>query len=102
VSSVRTVISVVDFSLYDTVHADPYLHLYEHFLAAYDPELRKRTGSYYTPSPVVTAMTRLVDQVLRRRLDRPLGLADAGVSVVDPAMGTGCCPSLRIPMMASS
>ena len=83
------VISVVDFSRFATHIADPYLALYEHFLAEYDPALRQQTGSYYTPAPVVAAMTRLVDQVLRTRLGRAHGLADDDVVVVDPAMGTG-------------
>ena len=34
-------------------------------------------------------MTRLTDQVLRTRLGRSQGLADEGVVVIDPAMGTG-------------
>lgn len=83
------VISVVDFARFATHIADPYLALYEHFLAEYDPVLRQQTGSYYTPAPVVAAMTRLVDQVLRSRLGRAHGLADDDVVVVDPAMGTG-------------
>lgn len=83
------VISVVDFSRFSHHIADPYLALYENFLAVYDENLRKATGSYYTPAAVVTAMTRLVDQALRDRLGRPLGLAADGVTVVDPAMGTG-------------
>ena len=83
------VISVVDFTRFANHVADPYLALYEHFLAEYDPELRKRTGSYYTPASVVSAMTRLTDQVLRTRLGRPQGLATDGVTILDPAMGTG-------------
>ncbi|WP_336028817.1 type ISP restriction/modification enzyme [Geodermatophilus sp. FMUSA9-8] len=83
------VIGVVDFGRFAHHRADPYLHLYEHFLAVYDPELRKLTGSYYTPPAVVTAMTRLTDEVLRTRLGRTAGLADPTVTIVDPAMGTG-------------
>jgi hypothetical protein len=88
-STLVRVISVVDFSRFAHHIADPYLALYENFLAEYDEELRKKTGSYYTPAAVVTAMTRLVDQALRERMGRPLGLAADGVTVVDPAMGTG-------------
>jgi hypothetical protein len=83
------VISVVDFARFAKHIADPYLALYELFLEEYDPELRKKTGSYYTPAAVVASMTRLTDQVLRTRLDRPQGLADGSVTIVDPAMGTG-------------
>ena len=44
---------------------DAWLYFYEDFLAVYDNELRKRTGSYYTPPEVVEAMVRLVDEALR-------------------------------------
>jgi hypothetical protein len=83
------VISVVDFGRFATHIADPYLALYEHFLAEYDPELRKLTGSYYTPGAVVSAMTRLTDQALRTRLGLDQGLASKNITIVDPAMGTG-------------
>jgi hypothetical protein len=83
------VISVVDFAKFASHVADPYLALYELFLEEYDPELRKQTGSYYTPAAVVASMTRLTDQALRTRLSRPQGFASDGVTIVDPAMGTG-------------
>lgn len=83
------VIAVVEFGRFAHHRADPYLHLYEHFLAVYDPALRKLTGSYYTPAAVVSGMTRLTDEVLRTRLGRDAGLADPTVTIVDPAMGTG-------------
>ena len=72
--------------------ADVYLHLYERFLSIYDPAQRKGTGSYYTPVEVVDQMVRLTDQALRQYLNKPYGFADKGVSVIDPAMGTGTYP----------
>ena len=68
---------------------DPWLYFYETFLAAYDPQLRKNAGAYYTPVEVVRAQVRLVDDLLVHRLDKPLGFADAGVVTLDPATGTG-------------
>ena len=68
---------------------DPWLYFYEDFLAAYDPELRKDAGAYYTPVPVVHAQVRLVDDILTRRLAKPLGFADKDVITLDPALGTG-------------
>lgn len=68
---------------------DMYLHLYENFLDEYDPELRKRSGSYYTPREVVDEMVRLTEEILVTRLDRPAGFLDDGVITIDPAMGTG-------------
>ncbi|HSN87108.1 MAG TPA: N-6 DNA methylase, partial [Thermoanaerobaculia bacterium] len=67
---------------------DPVLHFYETFLRCYDPELRKRRGVFYTPLPVVSWVVRSVDLLLRTRLGRPLGLADSGVRLLDPAAGT--------------
>ncbi|WP_449623722.1 type ISP restriction/modification enzyme [Rothia mucilaginosa] len=72
--------------------SDVYLHLYEHFLKVYNPEQRKKTGSYYTPVEVVDQMVRLVDDALRAYLGKEHGLASEGVSVIDPAMGTGTYP----------
>jgi predicted helicase len=52
--------------------------------------LRKRTGSYYTPPEVVSAMVNLVDEALRGPLfERPAGFASPDVVVADPAVGTG-------------
>ena len=72
--------------------SDVYLHLYEHFLKVYNPAQRKKTGSYYTPVEVVDQMVRLVDDALRAYLGKEHGLASEGVSVIDPAMGTGTYP----------
>jgi hypothetical protein len=82
---------------------DPVVHFYEDFLAAYDPEERRRLGAYYTPLPLVRYMVREVDQRLREDLGLVDGLADASmaaqtkpdgaqehlVQVLDPAAGTG-------------
>ena len=68
---------------------DPWLYFYEDFLAVYDPRLRKDAGAYYTPVEVVRAQVRLIDDLLVRRLGKPLGFADPGVVTLDPAVGTG-------------
>lgn len=44
---------------------DPIIHFYEDFLANYDAELRKKMGAYYTPTPVVRYIVRMVDKVLK-------------------------------------
>lgn len=67
---------------------DPVLHLYESFLARYDPSRRRRRGVYYTPPELVSYVVRSVDRLLRERLGRSEGLADASVTVLDPAGGT--------------
>ena len=72
-----------------TAPDDPWLYFYEDFLAAYDPELRKDAGVYYTPVEVVRAQVRLIDDLLVQRLSKPLGFADPSVVTLDPAVGTG-------------
>lgn len=80
-----------------TTH-DPVIHFYEDFLSEYDPDLRKRMGAYYTPTPVVRFMTRSVDYLLKKEFGLKKGLADTEklkdskthrVQVLDPAVGTG-------------
>ncbi|BBN95439.1 hypothetical protein DEGR_21720 [Deinococcus grandis] len=68
---------------------DAVQYFYEPFLAAYDPELRKQFGVWYTPTEVVQYMVERVDTALREELNLPLGLADPSVYVLDPATGTG-------------
>lgn len=89
VATLTRVLAVVDWPTLTKGDPEAWLYFYESFLSEYDPALRRKTGSYYTPPEVVKAMTRLVDESLRDRLDRPMGLADDSVTVVDPAMGTG-------------
>lgn len=64
-------------------------YFYEPFLAAFDPELRKQLGVWYTPPEIVQYMVARVDTVLREELDIPDGLADPRVFVLDPCCGTG-------------
>ena len=99
----------------DAPDVDPLLHFYEDFLAAYDPDLRKQRGVWYTPVPVVRYIVRSIDEILRRIFGLPGGLADASktcvrvpndnrarkgdakfveremhrVQLLDPALGTG-------------
>ena len=67
---------------------DPILHFYETFLASYDGKLRKKRGAYYTPRPVSAYVVRSVHHLLETRLGRPQGLANPGVTLLDPAAGT--------------
>ncbi len=68
---------------------DPVVHFYEDFLRAYDPAKRKARGVYYTPEPVVSYIVRSIDHLLKEKFDKPLGLADDKVYILDPACGTG-------------
>ena len=62
---------------------------YEPFLEAFDPELRKRFGVWYTPNEVVTYMVSRVDKALREDLGVADGLASDQVYILDPCCGTG-------------
>lgn len=64
-------------------------YFYEPFLEAYDPELRKRYGVWYTPQEIVHYMVERVDTALREELGIEEGLAADNVYVLDPAAGTG-------------
>ena len=68
---------------------DPWLFFYEDFLAAYDPELRKKAGVYYTPLEVVQCQVRLIDEILQNQFGKEMGFVEAGVATLDPAVGTG-------------
>ncbi|PKL85540.1 MAG: DNA methyltransferase [Ignavibacteriae bacterium HGW-Ignavibacteriae-1] len=86
-----------------TKNEDPIIHLYEDFLAAYDPKLRKSRGVWYTPKPVVSFIVRSVDEILKTEFGLPMGFADNRiikmdikgttkdfhkVQILDPATGT--------------
>lgn len=75
------------FSRFDEGEAVPYF--YEPFLAAFDPELRKQLGVWYTPSEVVRYMVARVDMALKDDLGISDGLAAGNVYVLDPCCGTG-------------
>ena len=92
-TSLATLTRVLDEVNWHTISKDrpeAWLYFYEDFLKVYDNKLRRRTGSYYTPPEVVSAMVDLVDEALRGPLfERPAGFAAADVIVADPAVGTG-------------
>ena len=75
------------FAKFGEGEAVPYF--YEPFLQAFDPELRKQLGVWYTPTEVVRYMVARVDKALRDDLGIPDGLAGENVYVLDPCCGTG-------------
>ncbi len=64
-------------------------YFYEPFLEAFDPDLRKQLGVWYTPPEIVKYMVARVDSVLRSELGLADGLADPNVYILDPCCGTG-------------
>ena len=75
------------FANFEEGHAVQYF--YEPFLEAFDPELRKDLGVWYTPTEVVKYMVARVDAELRNTLGVEDGLADPNVFILDPCCGTG-------------
>lgn len=76
VSDVRDLVSKhLNSSTGDPIR-DPIIHFYEDYLEAYDPEVRRRLGAYYTPLPVVRFMVRQVDKHLKDSFNIDKGLAD--------------------------
>ena len=75
------------FARFNEGEAVPYF--YEPFLEAFDPELRKQLGVWYTPTEVVRYMVARVDRALKDDLAIPDGLAAENVYVLDPCCGTG-------------
>ena len=75
------------FARFNEGEAVPYF--YEPFLEAFDPELRKQLGVWYTPTEVVRYMVARVDKALKDDLGVAEGLAAENVYVLDPCCGTG-------------
>ena len=75
------------FKKFEARHSVQYF--YEPFLEAFDPELRKELGVWYTPREIVQYQVARVDHALRTQLGIEDGLADPQVVVLDPCCGTG-------------
>ena len=75
------------FARFTEGEAVPYF--YEPFLEAFDPDLRKELGVWYTPPEVVRYMVARVDQAVKDDLGIADGLAAENVYVLDPCCGTG-------------
>lgn len=61
---------------------DPFLHFYETFLSAYNPEKKDARGVWYTPQPVVEFIVRAVDDVLTSSFGLSQGLADTSTTTI--------------------
>lgn len=90
IGTLTRVLNEVSWPRISKGNPDAWLYFYEDFLEVYDNDLRKLTGSYYTPPEVVSSMVRLVDEALRsQRFELHAGLASPSVNLADPATGTG-------------
>ena len=55
---------------------DPVIHFYEHFLSAYNKQLKIQRGVFYTPQPVVFYIVRSIHELLQTEFGLADGLAD--------------------------
>lgn len=85
--SLNRIDRIAFFAKFAEEHAIQYF--YEPFLEAFDPQLRKDLGVWYTPPEVVKYIVARVDMTLREELGITDGLADKRVLVLDPCCGTG-------------
>lgn len=85
----QRVISAIPQAGFSSGGKDPWLYFYEYFLAEYDPELRRKSGSYYTPVEAVQVMVRLCRDLLVEKLGKNEGFASSDVLTLDPAAGSG-------------
>ena len=85
------------FAKFSEGEAVPYF--YEPFLQAFDPDLRKQLGVWYTPAEVVRYMVGRVDKALKDDLGIPDGLAGENVLRPRPLLrhrrvpGRGAAPA---------
>ena len=54
---------------------DPVIHFYEHFLSAYNKQLKVQRGVFYTPQPIVSYIVRSVHELLQTEFGLEDGLA---------------------------
>lgn len=95
VGGIERLVSAIDpeaIHKYKDARGEPWLWFYEDFLAHYDPVSREKAGVYYTPSSVVQTQVRLVDHILKKKLERNLGFGAESVTTLDPAAGSGTYP----------
>lgn len=86
---IERVMRALDVDALNEQESDLWLYFYEDFLHAYDPRLARDAGVYYTPAQVVRCQVGLVSELLEGRFAKTYSFAHEGVSVLDPAVGTG-------------
>ncbi|MEI7929307.1 MAG: type ISP restriction/modification enzyme, partial [Verrucomicrobiales bacterium] len=72
---------------------DPVIHFYEHFLTAYNKQLKIQRGVFYTPQPVVSYIVRSVHELLQTEF----GLEDGLASTITWGEMLKKFPDLKLP-----
>lgn len=81
-------IELIAESVTDTNQRQEFLKkIYETFYEKYDPDRADKDGIVYTPSEAVNFMVKSTEHLLKKHFDK--SLADDGVTILDPATGTG-------------
>ena len=81
-------IELIAESVTDTDQRQKFLKkVYETFYEKYDPDRADKDGIVYTPSEAVNFMVKSADNLLEKHFGK--SMSDSGVSVLDPATGTG-------------
>jgi predicted helicase len=62
-------------------------NVYERFFQSFSPKEADTHGIVYTPQPIVDFMVRSVEDILKKEFGK--SLADRGVHILDPFVGTG-------------
>lgn len=77
----------------DVIYQNPAFYFYETFINAYDPDLRKKRGIYYTHKSIINFIINAIDMTLKDDLGITKGLHEATQSenmrLLDFATGTG-------------
>ena len=72
---------------------DPVIHFYEHFLSAYNKQLKIQRGVFYTPQPAVSYIVRSAHELLQTEF----GLADGLASIVTWGEMVKRNPGIKLP-----
>lgn len=74
--------------------SDPVIHFYEPFLEAYDKQLKRQRGVFYTPQPVVSYIIRSVHELLQTEF----GLEDGLASTINWGEMIKIHPDMKLPI----
>lgn len=77
---------------------DPVIHFYEHFLGAYNKELKIQRGVFYTPQPVVSYIVRSAHELLQTEF----GLEDGLASTITWGEMLKKHPDLKLPQFTDA
>ena len=77
---------------------DPVIHFYEHFLSAYNKQLKIQRGVFYTPQPVVSYIVRSVHELLQTEF----GLEDGLASTITWGEMLKKHPDLKLPPLTDA